>query len=218
MVTIARIEFGPGVFLLGRVFERFPGATVELERIVPTDERMIPYFWVRGIDREDVESLSGTLPEEVVVVLVDSVDGEHLVRATWDPASRQGILSGLAETELTLVSALGTDEKWQFELRADDHESITRFQSYCHDRGIPLRLVGLHALEPVREPGYGLRQAARGAAACVRARLLRLPADGDAGGGRRGTRHHQTGARVPAQAGDPTPRGGDARRRASVSR
>jgi len=156
MVTIARIEFGPGVFLLGRVFERFPGATVELERIVPTDERMIPYFWVRGIDREDVESLSETLPEEVVVVLVDSVDGEHLVRATWDPASRQGILSGLAETELTLVSALGTDEKWQFELRADDHESITRFQSYCHDRGIPLRLVGLHALEPVREPGYGL--------------------------------------------------------------
>jgi predicted DNA binding protein len=156
MSTVAYVEFDADTFLLGAVFEQFPGATVELERIVPTDEMVIPYFWVRGISRENVESLVEALAEEATLEPIDSVDGEHLMRASWDSSAREGILNGLTEAGLTLASAVGATDGWRFELRGDEHEDIGRFRSYCRDRGIPLRLAELRSLEPVREAGYGL--------------------------------------------------------------
>jgi predicted DNA binding protein len=156
MSTIADVEFDPGVFLLGVIFERFPGATIELERIVPTGEAVIPYFWVRGVSETEAGTLGRNLPDETVVERVDSIDDEHLVRATWDPVVRRGILQGMIESGLTLVSAVGTADGWRFELRGDEHESITRFQAYCREHDIPLRLTGIHTLGPVRGGDYGL--------------------------------------------------------------
>jgi hypothetical protein len=39
-----------------------PGVTVELERIVPRKGVIIPYFWVRGVDINDVEASFSTHP------------------------------------------------------------------------------------------------------------------------------------------------------------
>jgi predicted DNA binding protein len=156
MSTIADVEFDPGVFLLGAILERFPDATIELERIVPTGETVIPYFWVRGLSEAEAGTLDRDLSDEAVVERIDSVDDEHLVRATWDPVVHRGILQGIIESGLTLVSAVGTADGWRFELRGDEHESVARFQSYCREHDIPLRLTGIHALTPVRDGDYGL--------------------------------------------------------------
>jgi predicted DNA binding protein len=156
MSTIANVEFDPGVFLLGAIFERFPDAVIELERLVPTGDALVPYFWVRGISEEDAETLDRCLPDEAVGRRVDSVGDEHLVRVAWDPVTRQGILQGVIESGLALVSAVGTTDGWRFELRGDEHESIARFQSHCQDHDIPLRLTGVHALAPIRDGDYGL--------------------------------------------------------------
>ena len=156
MSTIADVEFDPEVFLLGAVFERFPDAVIELERIVPTGGAVVPYFWVRGISEGEAGTLGRDLPEEVVVEQVDSLADDHLVRAKWDPVSRQGVLHGVIESGLTLVSALGTAEGWRFELRGDEHESVARFQSYCREHGIPLQLTGLHTLATARDGDYDL--------------------------------------------------------------
>lgn len=156
MSTIADIEFDPGVFLLGAVFERFPDAVIELERIVPTGGAVVPYFWVRGISEAEAGTLGRDLPEEVVIERVDSLLDDHLVRAKWDPVARRGVLHGVIESGLTLVSAVGTAEGWRFGLRGDEHESVARFQSYCREHDIPLRLTGLNTLAPVRDGEYGL--------------------------------------------------------------
>lgn len=156
MSTVANVEFGPEVVLLGEIFERFPGATVELERVVPTRETVMPYFWVRGISRDDAESLDGDSSEGTAIERIDSLDHEHLMRKRWEPGPGRGVLKGLVESNLTLVSARGTNDGWQFELRSDDHGSITRFQSYCREEEIPLQLIDLHSLTSVSDSDYGL--------------------------------------------------------------
>lgn len=161
MSTVANVEFESDALPLGRIFERFSGAAIELGRIVPTHETVIPYFWIRGISLEDAEALGTDLPRGTAIERVHSLDDEHLMRTELEPASRGGVLNGLVESELTLVSARGTVGGWQFELRADEHDSITRFQSYCRERGITLRLVDLHPLGPPTGGDYGLTEKQR---------------------------------------------------------
>lgn len=161
MPTVANVEFGPDVVPLGRIFERFPDATIELERIVPTRETVIPYFWLRGLSREEVGTLVADPPRGTAIERVDSLGTEHLVRTGLDPGSRREVLIGLVESNLTLVSAHGTVDGWQFELRADEHDSITRFRSYCRAEGIAFRLVDLHPLRPPNDSDYGLTEKQR---------------------------------------------------------
>lgn len=35
-------------FPLNTVFEQLPDATIELDRVVPTDDAIIPYFWINA--------------------------------------------------------------------------------------------------------------------------------------------------------------------------
>jgi hypothetical protein len=54
--------------------------TVELERIVPREGVVIPYFWVRGVDIDDVEAAFSTHPGVKTIRSIDSVDDEYLLR------------------------------------------------------------------------------------------------------------------------------------------
>ena len=156
MSTVANVEFGPDVIPLGEIFERYPGTAIELERIVPTHGTVVPYFWLRGLSREEVEGLAADPPRGTAIERVDTLDTEHLVRTGLDSDSRRELLVGLVESNLTLVSAHGTADGWQFELRADEHDSITRFRSYCREEGIAFRLVDLHPLRSPNDSDYGL--------------------------------------------------------------
>ena len=170
MSTIVDVEFDPEVFLLGALLEGFPDATIELDRLVPTGEAVIPYFWMRGVSEAEAGTLDRSLSGEAIVERVDSVNDEHLLRARWDPTARQGILQGVIESGLTLVSAVGTADGWRFELRGDEHEAVTRFQSYCREHDIPLRLTGIRTLTPIRDGGYGLTDKQREALMLAHAR------------------------------------------------
>ena len=48
MATEATFTIPSDQFPLGSLFEQLPGVTVELERIIPAQDVVIPYFWVRG--------------------------------------------------------------------------------------------------------------------------------------------------------------------------
>ena len=56
MATEATFTVPSDQFPLGTVFDELPDVTVELERIVPARDVVIPYFWVRGTTVADVES------------------------------------------------------------------------------------------------------------------------------------------------------------------
>lgn len=148
MATEATFTIGPGEFPLGTIFEQVPGVTVELERVVPGSKVVIPYFWVRGVEVEDMETAFSEHSGVEDIRLVDSVGDEYLLRVEWD-SSYEGILSILAETEVPLTSAIGTNDQWTFEIRGDSHSDIADFQRLCTERDIPVTLTALHALTPV---------------------------------------------------------------------
>lgn len=141
-----------GEFPLAEVFSKFPAAQIELDRVVPTSEAIVPYFWLRESDISEIEMAGIEHPGIADLRVIDDVDGEVLVRIDWD-FDHESILTAIVETDVFLVSAIGRENQWTFDLRGDDQKAVSEFQSYCHDNGFPVELVQLHALSPLRTEG-----------------------------------------------------------------
>ena len=148
MATEATFTVPSDEFPLGSVFERLPGVTVELERIIPARDVVVPYFWVRGTSVDDVEGAFTDHPGVKRIELVDSVEDEYLLRVEW-AIDYAGVLSTLTETEIALIEAVGTNRQWTFEIRGDDRSDIAAFQRRCRELDIPITLTKLHALTPI---------------------------------------------------------------------
>lgn len=86
MATAVEFRSPADAFPLGSVFETLPGSTVELERLVARETRIIPYLWVRGTTADDIEVAFTTHAGLTDIRLVDSVEDEYLLRAEWDRA------------------------------------------------------------------------------------------------------------------------------------
>lgn len=152
MATIAEFVIPAGTFPLGHIFESLPEVTIEIERVVPTNRVMLPYFWVRNVPSTDVRDTLETRGKLESFSIVDELDSQTLVRADWD-ADVEGVLTGIVETDLTLLSAEGTDEEWHFEFRAEDEQQISEFRQYCTDRDVDTHLLRLHAVGEMSQTG-----------------------------------------------------------------
>jgi len=160
MATVMEFTSPADEFPLGTVFENLPEVTVELERIIPHDHLVIPYFWVRGAGAADIEASFETHAGVTDVTLIDSVEGEYLMRAGWD-REYVGILSALAEASLVVLSGVGTRDGWRFEVRGESQSDIGAFRTYCQEHDISITITAVHALLPVRGEGYELTDTQR---------------------------------------------------------
>ncbi|ADB62288.1 Bacterio-opsin activator HTH domain protein [Haloterrigena turkmenica DSM 5511] len=148
MATEATFTVPSDQFPLGSVFERLPDVTIELERMIPARDVVVPYFWVRGTPVDDIEDAFDDHPGVVEIELIDSVADEYLLRVEWS-LEYAGVLSTLTETKLPLVKAIGTNREWTFDVRGDDRADIADFQQRCRELDIPITLTKLHALTPI---------------------------------------------------------------------
>jgi predicted DNA binding protein len=137
-----------GEFPLTAVFSEFPAAEIELDRVVPTDAFIIPYFWVRDAEIENISMENVTHSGIHDIRMVDKVDEAAFIRIDWD-LSYESVLTAITETDVILLSALGRENHWSFEFRAGSKQALADFQSYCRDHDIPLELTKIHALSPL---------------------------------------------------------------------
>lgn len=164
MTTIAEFTLPAAEFPLGRVFEDLPEATLELDRVVPTGDTVMPHFWVRaqGGDFETVLRVFEELDELRDVVLMEELGDQALFRAEWEP-EYLGIMAAIAESRVTVLSATGSTENWLFELRAEDAQ-LSAFQGYCDELGVDVTLARLSRLSEMTDGcEYGLTPAQRDA-------------------------------------------------------
>lgn len=147
-------------FPLGSVFRTLPGVRVELERLIPHENLIIPYFWVRGVEAEDVAAAFEAPTGVSDVRLVDGVEDEYLMRAEWE-REYVGVLSALAEAEIVVLSGVGSKEGWRFEVRSESREDVGEFRTFCQDHDIPIEITSVHALLPVQGDGYELTETQR---------------------------------------------------------
>jgi len=150
MATEATFTVPSDQFPLGTVFAQLPDVTVEIERLIPAQDVVIPYFWVRGTEVDDIESTFDEHPGIRDIGFVDSVEDEYLLRVEW-ALDYDDVLTVLAETAVPLVEATGTNRQWTFEIRGDDRSDVADFRRRCQELDIPVTLTELHALTPVEE-------------------------------------------------------------------
>lgn len=148
MATVAEFTLAADEFPLGSVFTELPDVTVQLERVIPDANAVVPYFWVRGTESDAIVEKFPDHPGVKNIRAVDHTDGEHLLRCSWVP-EYDSVLDALVAPNVVLLSATGTAEEWTFELRGETREDIAEFHEYCHGHGIPVTLTELHALRPL---------------------------------------------------------------------
>ena len=135
-------------FPLNAIFESLPDASIELDRVVPTNDIVVPYFWIYS---EEISELSTNLSDDEGVEefkIIDELEEQMLVRIDWN-LGHKSVLTAIVNTDVTLLSGLGDEENWTFEVRSSDQQKISEFQTYCHENDIPLKLTQLHALSPL---------------------------------------------------------------------
>jgi predicted DNA binding protein len=130
------------------VFAELPDVTVQLERVVPDANGVVPYFWVRGTETDAIVAQFSAHPGVTDIQFVDDVNGEYLMRCQW-VSQHDSVLDALIDPEVVLLSAVGAGEKWTFEIRGESREAIATFRDYCHGHEIPITLTELHALQPL---------------------------------------------------------------------
>jgi predicted DNA binding protein len=155
MSVIAELSVPADDFPLGRAFEVTPNMQVELERIVPTEHAVLPFFWVWG---DDVDAFLAEVRDEDgidQIEVLDRVEHGALVRAGW--TERTGLVEGIIESRATLLEIRRQDGIWLFRLRSPDRDAVADLQRYCADHDIDLTLNWIHTLTEVEAGNqYGL--------------------------------------------------------------
>jgi predicted DNA binding protein len=82
------------------------------------------------------------------------------MRAEWE-SEYFGVLSALAETNIVVLSGVGTIDGWHFEVRGESREAISEFRTSCQSHDIPIEITAVHALLPVQDSGYELTETQR---------------------------------------------------------
>ena len=136
-------------FPLSAVFKQLTDVTIELDRVVPTNDAVIPYFWIFA---DDTDKLTTDLSADFgvnQVKIIDRVEKQMFVRIDWN-LDYESVLTAIVHTDVSLLSGMGNNEQWTFEIRAGEQQNLIDFQTYCQEYDIPIELTELHAISSLK--------------------------------------------------------------------
>ncbi|MDS0478585.1 helix-turn-helix domain-containing protein [Natrinema sp. 1APR25-10V2] len=139
MTVIADITVPADAFELGRVLQDFPNVEVELERIVPLQESIIPLFWISGTDTVEIEAALTENQHTTSVTQLTTANDETLFEVRWTDQIN-GIVEALIDTRAKILEASGEAETWDFRLRFETREQLSDLNMSLTDAGIPVTL------------------------------------------------------------------------------
>lgn len=157
MATIAAFRLPTDGLALGATIEVDPEVRLDLERIVPAQEGVFPFFWVSGCS--DFEQFERVALETLAVrslEVASEANRKRLYRARWGE-DVEGVIHGITTTGGTILSGRGTVDGWRIELRFLDHGDVRAFQQYCTAQEIPIDLKRIYtAADEDADEHYGL--------------------------------------------------------------
>ena len=159
MVVILRFRTPVIHSELGTAFRLEEGATVELESLVPSGDRPLPFFWIYATDPESiVDSLRGHESVERIKV-VERVDDATLVALKWTPDT-DTVFHDIDASDGQILRAVCRNGHWEFVVRFFEHEELSRFRRRCERDKVSLQVDRIyHGTELDEEPGFGLTDA-----------------------------------------------------------
>lgn len=139
MTVIADITVPADAFPLGRVLEDLPAVEIELERIVPLREAIIPLFWISGADPAVIETTLRDHAETESVEQLTAAEDRTLFEVHWGPEIN-GVIQALIDTRAKILEATGTANTWDFRLRFSSHEDLSAFNVALTESDVPVTL------------------------------------------------------------------------------
>lgn len=154
MSIIAEFTVPTERFALSRTLSEVPEMTVEVERVVAHEpDRLMPYFWTSGGDNERFEAAAEDDPSVEDLTRIDEFDEVVLYRAKWIQ-DVEAVVYAYTETGAILLGATGRDDQWEFQLRFDSEDDVTRFKEHLDETDLSMDLTRLyHPSNPTSESG-----------------------------------------------------------------
>ncbi|KTG08230.1 helix-turn-helix domain-containing protein [Haloferax profundi] len=142
MVVYAELTIPADGFRIGRAFSSLPDVRVELDRVVPTIDAVVPFIWVRGASPADVVRVTREQGAVREISVLSTHDERTLYRVVWNREFNDTMVS-ISDSELALLSGSGTAEQWHFEFRGGSKTPLSAFITELREDGIPIRVVRL---------------------------------------------------------------------------
>lgn len=161
MSVIAEFQIPSRHFELGQILSVEGQTSIELETLVPVGQSTVPLFWVHNSTRESFVEQVQNHSSVTTAREVDVFEDRTLFTLDWDAGS-DVLFRGIQEFEGQVISAVGTQNTWEFELRFDGHESLSAFTEYCESEGISLDITRVYnPTDPENSLWYGLTEPQR---------------------------------------------------------
>ncbi|MDS0294948.1 helix-turn-helix domain-containing protein [Halogeometricum luteum] len=152
VTTITDIRVAANQFPLGRILQEFPDVEIELERIVPTREQIIPLFWVESEREREVEQ---TLQKDSLVEEISQLTrtpDRILYSVNWS-SEVDSLVRAIVDLNVDVLTAEGTANFWEFRLQFTDREQLSQFRRTCKDEGIDIELLRVYNPQMPQETG-----------------------------------------------------------------
>lgn len=152
MTVIVEFTVPTEDFLFGAALETVEEMSIELEAIIPTGTRIVPYFWATGEGFDAFEAHVLTDPDIEAIRQLDRIDDTALYRASWT-ADLDGLLDGLVSADAVVLEAKTVTGGWHFRTRFVDHDLLGRFYNFCTDREITIHIERVYTLSEASRAG-----------------------------------------------------------------
>ncbi|WP_158055765.1 helix-turn-helix domain-containing protein [Halorussus halophilus] len=142
MAVIVEFTVDREEFALGQALR---GMDVELEKIVPTSNTVIPFFWASG---GDLDALERHVEESTYIENLEpleTVEDRSLYRVSWT-GEYEDLVDGIVRNDGTILESHTVDGTWVFRLRFPDHEFLTDFYDFCTDHDIGINIERVYTL------------------------------------------------------------------------
>ena len=143
MIVIADITVPSNAFELGRLLDEFPNARIELERIVPLRDTIIPLFWVTGNGTNEILDALTASPLTAEARFLTDDGNRQLFEVRWT-SDVDGLVTALVETEAKMLEGSSTGEGWDFRLQFRNRDDLSRFRELAEASDIPIILRRLY--------------------------------------------------------------------------
>ena len=158
MVVIADITVPADTFPLGRVLDEFPKVTIELERIVPLREAIVPLFWTGSVEEDRIRTCLLEDPKTDSVEVLSVKEEKTLFEVYWS-SDINGLIKALIDARAEILEASGTADHWEFRLRFPSHDELSSFNVALTEQGIPVTLRHIYNRSvPGEEPSLSSKQ------------------------------------------------------------
>ncbi|WP_135302269.1 helix-turn-helix domain-containing protein [Haloarcula amylovorans] len=152
MSVILEFSIPAAEFQLGEVLSGSPDMHLELERIVPTGDMVMPFIWATGDDHDTFAKMVRSHVRVREFVELDSLDESKLYRIVWTEFPTD-LIEGISKADAVILEAHG-DGEWVFRLRFPDHERLTVFHNYVIKHDIPITVERTYTLTETTERGH----------------------------------------------------------------